>query len=161
VRINVVSRVVAMIGIVGLLVPVAQAGLGSGGGTPRGANGAGTFDLPLECRVINDNNDLTADLFLTDVYGTLGVQVKGGQLICTILQAPVFNTLPLFGRNPNPPPAAIPIGNALKCYQVSQIQTKQPTPPHPAVISTDAFGIEEDVSVGAPQFLCVPAAIGP
>jgi len=146
VRANIVLRVVAMIGIIGLLVPVAQAGLGSGGGTPPGV-GSGSFSLPLECRVIGGGN-LDVAVLLLDVYGQRQVQVNNGRLICTRIEPTGSSSLP------------VPTGaNALKCYQITSAKTQAGTPSDSASFTDDAFHVEETVSVGDPRYLCVPAVV--
>jgi hypothetical protein len=94
-------------------------------------------------------------MILTDSFGSREVQVKGGKLICT--QVNVNATVPTIF--PLPVPAAAE-ANALKCYVVTPTQPQQPTPPHPATINIDALTqTGENVSVGDPSILCVPADI--
>jgi hypothetical protein len=95
-------------------------------------------------------------MILTDSFGFRGVEVKGGGLICTLVD--VNATTPGFFVLPQP--------NALKCYVVNPAQITQPStqaPNHPALISEDALigMVGEEVSVGDPSLLCVPAVIGP
>src|SRR5262249_11294957 len=107
VKVKIAWRLVAVIGIVGLLTPVAQAGNGPGGAPspiPNGGPG------PLACRVI-DGDVLGFTVTLTDSYGSRQVRVGSGRLLCSHV---VVDTVP-----PTPaydPPAG---PNALRCYSVS------------------------------------------
>jgi hypothetical protein len=149
VRINVVSRVVAVIGVIGLLVPVAQAGLGNGGGTPPGSPNGGAYSAALECRVIEGGN-LPLQLQLQDNYGFRFVQVNSGRLICTVVtlvQPPL--SLPVDAPGPN----------SLKCYAITSVQNEAPTPSKPALFKDDGFDVTELVNVNDPRYLCVPATV--
>ena len=149
-RANIVLRVVAMIGIIGLLVPVAQAGLGSGGGAPPGST-TGAFTAPMECRVIGGQN-LDEAVQIQDIYGVRVVQVNNGRLICTQM-IPAGTSNFLLGT--------VPSANALKCYQVTSVKTQSGTPSDSASFTDDPFDIAEVVPVGDPRYLCVPAVVPP
>jgi hypothetical protein len=148
-RINLVSRVVAVIGLVLLLVPLAPAGNGPGG-TPQGLPG-GTG--PMLCRVITGDT-LAFDITITDEYGTRTVRIGSGRVLCTSIVS-------MTAIAPSPQPTEVVGANALRCYSLSNlVQKGTPSAPAPDPdVVTDGFVVAEPISVGNPQFLCLPAAV--
>jgi hypothetical protein len=161
-RASIVSRMVAVMGLLVFSVPAAQAG-SAGGGTP-GPLPSGT--TPMSCRVV-DGDDVQAGVTVSDAYGTKRVQIRGGRVLCTSIA--VEDITPI---QPFPFPLGIlqvpeGAGNALRCYTVtSNPQKGQPaTPePNPALIEdglhySGTTFIQSTVQVGDPQFLCLPAIV--
>jgi hypothetical protein len=147
VKTNVASRVVAVIGLVLLLVPLAPAGNGPGG-APGPIQGGGPG--PLTCRVIN-SSALSTQVSLTDSYGTRTFKLGNGRLLCSA----ATTVGPAPGTEYAPPSEP----NALHCYTVTSVGGQGATSADAQVIDDDGFRINEAVTVGSIQFFCTPALV--
>ena len=140
-----VSRVMALIALVALYAPLAQAGHGGGSAPPSNINQL----VPLSCRAINgvDENET---INLTDAFGNSPqVRIGGSRLLCTVFIGPVPGS--------TSGPSTV---NALKCYSVAT-NAQQGTPEPNDVSVDDGFHVGESVTVTGAKFLCMPAFVTP
>ena len=152
---NVVSRVVAVIGLVLLIVSVASAGNGPGGAPGPMTASPGN----LLCRVTT-GPVLGVQVTVQDTYMgeevTRVIRLGGGRLLCTSTTVSAV------------PPAVYtevtdPAQNALRCYSVSNVSgpagQNATSDSDPQVIDDDGFSTNEATTVGGIQFLCTPTIV--
>jgi len=159
-RIKIMTRALAMIALIVLCVPVAQAGHGQGN-APSPPPGA---IFMMTCRVV-DGESLGFLASVTDGYGQRNVKIGAGRLLCSAVAPDQAGNLQLQITPPAPNPEPVADANAVRCYSLSNNTSAPnqggPAPtPEPALI-TDGWHQEQDVSVGNPAYLCVPAFVEP
>jgi hypothetical protein len=141
---SVVSRVLAVIGVLALSVTGAQAGGGSGGGA--------NVIIPWQCYLIDGDHPAHDVVNLTDQFGTReNVQLGRARLLCT----PVTTTRPDGGQF-DPAPV---LGDHITCYTVSPFQRGPRgrvslVNPDAVVDLNDELNTDRGVSVGIPAFVC-------
>ncbi len=149
---RVVLRVVMVVGILGLSVTLAHAGGGQGGG--------GTELAGLQCYVINGANQhrVANTTDATDPAGTsikfpdrTNAKIGEGRLICAPVQVTLVGSELDDTTN-------YPFGEHFKCYDA--FDPRLLVVRGPKVTTWDPFNVE-DLRVGAPVFLCIPAAVTP
>jgi hypothetical protein len=147
-RVKVVSRALAVIGVLAMSATVAHAGGGQGGGSP--------VLNAFQCYLIDGDRPQTHVLNLADQFGSRqNVQVGRARLLCTAAVG-THPTDPFFTFDPLPEGAT---GDHFKCYTISPLERGtngrlRLYDPDAAVDLTDELDVDKGVNVSIPTFLC-------
>jgi hypothetical protein len=152
VMMGVVARTLMVVAILAQSVTLAQAGGGQGGG--------GTELAGFQCYVINGANQhrVANTTDGSDPAGTsfhfpdrTNAKIGEGRLICAPVQVTVVGSQLDDTTN-------YPFAEHLKCYDA--LDPRLLVVRGPQVTTWDPFNVE-DLRVGGPVFLCIPAAVTP
>ena len=142
-KVNVLSRVLAVIGCIALSATVAHAGAGSGEGGPTIQG--------LQCYVI-DGEEQTRVVTLEDQFGSHDVHVGEARLLCTTVQITKSPGSSDFNSPKDASGVELPLDHA-KCYTISPHIR-----PTPRTVVKIRDGLDnETLRVQRPQFLCTGA----
>ena len=153
------TRIVTSIGVLALSATVAQAGGGMGGGTEIG----GAFQCYLTNGGVNQPHVVnTEDVSTPEADGGTSakfaartdVRIGKARLVCAPVMVTLAEGSTPFDTGDDTYPALV---EHYKCYGAEDPRFKA----SPAKVTTwDALDVE-DLRVGAPAFLCIPAAVTP